>query len=323
VHALFILLGVVLMGAWWGGFTTGITATVATLLVTAWFMPPMNSLRIESSRDEIYLGLAALEGLLISQFCARLRRYRVAHRVLVADLAALHRRADLDRRRLHDLEDDLHRLEEAIPLRVGPALDGLHQARTDLRNSGCVAQAQLSAQLERAERQVSEFVRALEEYAGFHSTAVTELVPSARVIDRAVSAMAGRGPAPEITLPEKMPAVAMREADLLRVFTELLANAAKCERPRETPQVRIECRRQRMCWVFSVTDQGTGMIPLKASRAFLLFGSEQPERLGVGLAICRRIVRAYGGEMWIESRQALGCTVYFTIPLPPGANPAE
>jgi signal transduction histidine kinase len=56
------------------------------------------------------------------------------------------------------------------------------------------------------------------------------------------------------------------------------------------------------------------MIPLRASRAFVLFGGDDPEHLGVGLAIARRIVRSYGGEMWIESRQALGSTVHFTIP---------
>jgi signal transduction histidine kinase len=113
--------------------------------------------------------------------------------------------------------------------------------------------------------------------------------------------------------PEQLPAVEMRENDLLRVFSEVLSNAIRYQST-GVPLVRVQCVRQRHCWVFSISDQGPGMIPLRASRAFVLFGGDDPKHLGVGLAIARRIVRSYGGEMWIESRQALGSTVHFTIP---------
>jgi K+-sensing histidine kinase KdpD len=315
-HGLIVLLGVVLIVAWWGGFSTGVAATITALLVTAYVMPPINSFRIASWRDAIYLALAAIQGLLISQLCGRLRRHRLAHRAMLAEMAELSRRADCDRRRLADAQDDLQSLQAAIPLRIGPALDSVHQARAVLSANGACVQSVVAIQkLNAAEQQVAAFAKALEEYSYVPAPHSGEPVPSGRVLTAAMRATeqnASKAPV-RFELPVHLPAVEIRENDLLRVFTEILCNAVRFQSG-DVPLVRIQCARQRNCWVFSISDTGPGMIPLRASRAFVLFGGDDPEHLGVGLAIARRIVRSYGGEMWIESRQALGSTVHFTIP---------
>ena len=315
-HGLIVLLGVVMIAAWWGGFSTGVAATVTALLVTAYAMPPINSLRIASWRDAIYLGLAAIQGLLISQLCGRLRRHRLAHRAMLAEMAELTRRADCDRRRLADVHYDLQSLQAAIPLRIGPALDSVHQARAALSaNGACVQAAEAIQKLTAAEQQVAAFAKALEDYSHIPTPHSGEPVSSGRVLAAAIRAAeqaASKGSV-RFELPEHLPAVEVRENDLLRVFTEVLSNAIRFHSG-NVPLVRVQSTRQRNCWVFSISDTGPGMIPLRASRAFVLFGGGDPDRLGVGLAISRRIVRSYGGEMWIESRQALGSTIHFTIP---------
>ena len=64
-----------------------------------------------------------------------------------------------------------------------------------------------------------------------------------------------------------------------------------------------------------VEDNGIGIDPADTGRIFGMFKRLHTEReypgLGVGLAICQQIVRAHGGELFVES--ALGRGASFVI----------
>jgi len=69
--------------------------------------------------------------------------------------------------------------------------------------------------------------------------------------------------------------------------------------------------------VVTVRDNGIGVEPDDASRIFGVFTRVQTQRdgLGIGLAVCRRIVEAHGGRIWVEAARGGGSAFRFTLPL--------
>jgi PAS domain S-box-containing protein len=63
-----------------------------------------------------------------------------------------------------------------------------------------------------------------------------------------------------------------------------------------------------------VEDSGTGLDPAIAERMFQPFFTTKPDGLGMGLAICRSIVEAHGGRLWVSPREPHGADVRFTVP---------
>jgi C4-dicarboxylate-specific signal transduction histidine kinase len=65
----------------------------------------------------------------------------------------------------------------------------------------------------------------------------------------------------------------------------------------------------------AVEDTGTGLDPAVAERALEPFFTTKADGLGMGLAICRSIIEAHGGRLWVSPRAPHGADVRFTIPL--------
>jgi signal transduction histidine kinase len=65
----------------------------------------------------------------------------------------------------------------------------------------------------------------------------------------------------------------------------------------------------------AVEDTGTGLNPAVAQRMFEPFFTTKSDGLGMGLAICRSIIEAHGGRLWVSPRAPHGADVRFTVPL--------
>jgi signal transduction histidine kinase len=67
-----------------------------------------------------------------------------------------------------------------------------------------------------------------------------------------------------------------------------------------------------------VEDNGIGIEARDVERIFGMFQRLHTEReypgLGVGLALCRRIIRAHGGELSVDSRPGRGSKFIMTFP---------
>jgi signal transduction histidine kinase len=79
----------------------------------------------------------------------------------------------------------------------------------------------------------------------------------------------------------------------------------------------------------SVTDQGIGISAEDQEHVFERFfravpkGGTSPKGVGLGLFICRSLVEAHGGRIWVESRPGAGSTFCFTLPKLEETEPVE
>jgi signal transduction histidine kinase len=109
------------------------------------------------------------------------------------------------------------------------------------------------------------------------------------------------------------------QADPLQVsqlFQNLLANALKYRSPDRRPVVHIASAREGDTWVISVSDNGIGFAQEYADGIFRLFkrlhGQQYPGT-GVGLAICKRVVERFGGQIWAKSTLGEGSTFFVQL----------
>jgi signal transduction histidine kinase len=71
----------------------------------------------------------------------------------------------------------------------------------------------------------------------------------------------------------------------------------------------------------SGADEGPGIAPEDRPYVFAAFArgggdkARQTRGAGLGLAICKGIVEAHGGRIWVEDHPGLGATVSFTLPV--------
>ncbi|MDP2800891.1 MAG: PAS domain S-box protein [Phreatobacter sp.] len=109
------------------------------------------------------------------------------------------------------------------------------------------------------------------------------------------------------------------DSDLLaRLFQNLVGNAVKY-RGEEPLVVKIRARPAGRMWEISVEDNGIGIDPLYSERIFEIFRRLHRDEsrypgLGLGLALCRRIVESHGGEIWLDKDWPKGARFQLTLP---------
>jgi two-component system, OmpR family, sensor kinase len=107
-------------------------------------------------------------------------------------------------------------------------------------------------------------------------------------------------------------------AQLLRVIRNLLTNAAIHSDP--AGSIRLDARRYPDSVIVSVSDDGPGMRPDQAQRAFERFWRADQSRVrqtggtGLGLAIVQSTIAAHGGTVELRTDVDVGTTVTLHIP---------
>jgi light-regulated signal transduction histidine kinase (bacteriophytochrome) len=119
---------------------------------------------------------------------------------------------------------------------------------------------------------------------------------------------------------DPLPTISADALQLLQLFQNLLGNALKFRGP-GPPAIHIGCRREADDWHLSVTDNGIGIGAEDSDRIFVLFerlhSKDDYAGAGIGLALCKKIVDAHHGRIWVQSERGAGATFHCLLPASP------
>jgi C4-dicarboxylate-specific signal transduction histidine kinase len=118
------------------------------------------------------------------------------------------------------------------------------------------------------------------------------------------SDLINRGVSVHLELDHALPAVLGDRVQLQQVLLNLVINA--CDAMADVPGDRRLCvctkRRAGNEVEFSVCDVGPGIAPERLEQVFEPFVSTKASGMGLGLSVCRTIVKSHGGRIWASNR---------------------
>lgn len=140
-----------------------------------------------------------------------------------------------------------------------------------------------------------------------------------RLVDDSVQAIASAARERELKIEKKLePGLPQMAADPDKtawVLNNFLTNAVKYAPERSA--IRIEVKKENRQLNFSVTDSGPGIDEIYLGRLFERYfqvpGRSGKGGTGIGLAICKELIEAMGGTVWVKSRLGEGSVFGFTL----------
>ena len=120
---------------------------------------------------------------------------------------------------------------------------------------------------------------------------------------------------------EKLPSVRVDAVQMHQLFLNMISNAIKFHQDGQAPQVRISANPSNGAepfWEIQVADNGIGFEEKYNDRIFMPFqrlhGPGKYDGIGMGLAICRKIIERHGGKITGAGNPGKGAI--FTVRLP-------
>ncbi len=212
-----------------------------------------------------------------------------------------------------------------------------HELRTPLAGIKAYATALLRTDVRRTDKMQREYLSAIDQDCDRLTTLVEEsldmsriraglpglnqvALPPAAAVERAVAAIrpVARGRSLKMMVDPDLPPAWADPERVHQVLGNLLMNALNFSKPPAPVTVSAQLVGDDIR--FAVSDRGVGLRSDEYERIFEPFyrgdggSGTRPRGTGLGLPICRGIVEAHGGRIWVESEAGKGSTFYFLLP---------
>jgi signal transduction histidine kinase len=128
-----------------------------------------------------------------------------------------------------------------------------------------------------------------------------------------------------LDLPSRLPRVSLDEKRIRQVLDNIINNAVKYSEA--GTEIVLSVRKTVSEMLFTVTDCGSGIskeaMPHVFERTFVSSRGQKSgtSGAGLGLPICKALIAAHGGKIWLESEESVGTCCFFTLPM--DAKPAK
>lgn len=116
--------------------------------------------------------------------------------------------------------------------------------------------------------------------------------------------------------------VLVDKVQIQQVLINLMRNAVEAMADSPERRLSVVSRDDEAgCVRVTVADTGPGVAPEIVAQLFTAFVSTKAEGMGLGLSICRTIIEANGGRIWLEPGEGGGSAFHFTWSRPPWSLP--
>jgi two-component system sensor kinase FixL len=182
--------------------------------------------------------------------------------------------------------------------------------------AACQAMDEAVVQSDRA----AAIVRSLRDFIGRSTPAraATAVEPLAREAAQILGPeCARRGIKISLMLDHGLPAALADAVQVQQVLINLIRNAVEALEDAPRPRV-IEVRARRLSehhLEVEVRDSGPGLPADIEARLFEPFATSKPRGMGLGLAVCRGLVEAQGGRLWLAENRPGACSFRFILPI--------
>ncbi len=119
----------------------------------------------------------------------------------------------------------------------------------------------------------------------------------------------------EIEVLNEFPKVEGDKYRFQQLFQNLIQNAIKYSKS-EGGKISLGVEDKGNYWQFFIKDEGVGISEKYHDKIFEVFKklSNDTDSTGIGLSIVKKIITYFNGEIWVDSKEGVGTTFYFTLP---------
>lgn len=115
--------------------------------------------------------------------------------------------------------------------------------------------------------------------------------------------------------------VMVDRVQIQQVLVNLIRNAIQAMVASPLKRLTIATAPDRGGWVkVTVSDTGEGIDSSIQDHLFEAFATTKEDGMGLGLSICRTIIEAHGGRIWVDSEPGEGAAFHFCVPLAEGSD---